>query len=159
MTRSERSCSRSLQDDGIDVSGVKHVNSVATGIASIYVAEGDNSIVVVPGANFLVEPADIDRNEDKLQQADIVMLQLEIPIETVVYAARKAKALGKIVVLNPAPAQQLPEELFGFIDYLTPNRTEPCPVHRDGHRRGRAGAGHAKNEGDGRRSCHHNIGG
>ena len=115
---------RSLQEDGIDVSGVKHVNSVATGIASIYVAEGDNSIVVVPGANYLVEPADIDRNEDKLQQADIVLLQLEIPVETVVYAARKAKALGKTVVLNPAPAQQLPEELFAFIDYLTPNRTE-----------------------------------
>lgn len=115
---------RSLQGDGVDISGVKRVSCMATGVASIYVAEGDNSIVVVPGANYRVEPADIDRNEDKLRQADIVLLQLEIPIETVVYAARKAKSLGKTVVLNPAPAQPLPEELFGFIDYLTPNRTE-----------------------------------
>lgn len=115
---------RSLQDDGVDVTGVKRVAGVATGVASIYVAEGDNSIVVVPGANYRMEPADIDRNEDKLRQADIVLLQLEIPVETVVYAARKAKSLGKMVVLNPAPAQPLPEELFGFIDYLTPNRTE-----------------------------------
>ncbi|WP_219838077.1 ribokinase [Paenibacillus sp. R14(2021)] len=115
---------RSLQQDGVDISGVKRAAGSATGIASIYVAEGDNSIVVVPGANYLVEPADIDRNEAKLREADIVLLQLEIPIETVVHAAKKAKQLGKTVVLNPAPAQPLPDELFSCIDYLTPNRTE-----------------------------------
>lgn len=114
----------SLQKDGVDMAGVKRVEGTSSGIASIYVAEGDNSIVVVPGANGLVEPADIDRCEDKLKEADIVLLQLEIPVETVLYAARKAKALGKLVVLNPAPAQELPEELFGLADYLTPNRTE-----------------------------------
>jgi ribokinase len=114
----------SLLEDGVDISGVKRVAGMATGIASIYVAEGDNSIVVVPGANYRVEPADIDRHEDKLKEADIVLLQLEIPVETVVYAARKAKSLGKTVVLNPAPAQPLPEELFGLVDYFTPNRTE-----------------------------------
>ncbi|TCM92888.1 ribokinase [Paenibacillus sp. BK033] len=114
----------SLRKDGVDIAGVKRVKGTASGIASIYVAEGDNSIVVVPGANGLVEPADIDRNEDKLKEADLVLLQLEIPVQTVLYAARKAKALGKLVVLNPAPAQQLPEELFGLVDYFTPNRTE-----------------------------------
>ncbi|GLX67289.1 ribokinase [Paenibacillus glycanilyticus] len=113
-----------LRKDGVDIAGVKRVAGTASGIASIYVAEGDNSIVVVPGANGLVEPADIDRCEDKLKEADIVLLQLEIPAQTVLYAARKAKSLGKLVVLNPAPAQQLPEELFGLVDYLTPNRTE-----------------------------------
>lgn len=114
----------SLRKDGVDVSGVKHVSGTATGVASIYVAEGDNSIVVVPGANYRVEPIDIDRNLNKLKQADIVLLQLEIPVETVLCAARKAKELGKTVVLNPAPAQPLPEELFRYVDYMTPNRTE-----------------------------------
>lgn len=114
----------SLQENGVDVSGVKQVASMSTGIASIYVSEGDNSIVVVPGANSKVEPADIDRHEDKLRQADVVLLQLEIPVETVLYAARKAKSLGKTVVLNPAPAQPLPGGLFQYVDYLTPNRTE-----------------------------------
>lgn len=114
----------SLQENGVDVSGVKQIANMSTGIASIYVSEGDNSIVVVPGANYRVEPADIDRHEDKLRQADIVLLQLEIPVETVLYAARKAKELGKTVVLNPAPAQPLPGELFQYVDYLTPNRTE-----------------------------------
>ncbi|WP_120463057.1 ribokinase [Paenibacillus aceti] len=114
----------SLQQDGVDVDGVKRLDGVTTGVASIYVAEGDNSIVVVPGANNQVEPADIDRHEAKLKQADIVLLQLEIPVETVFYAAQKAKALGKIVVLNPAPAKPLPDELFAYVDYITPNRTE-----------------------------------
>lgn len=113
-----------LQMDGIDVSGVKRLSGTATGVASIYVAEGDNSIVVVPGANYLVEPVDIDRNEERLKRADIVLLQLEIPVETVLYAAKKAKSLGKTVVLNPAPAQPLPDELFGCVDYITPNRSE-----------------------------------
>lgn len=115
---------RTLQADGVDVTGVKQIQGTATGIASICVAEGDNSIIIVPGANYQVKPADIDLGESLLRQADIVLLQLEIPVETVVYAARKAKLLGKTVVLNPAPAQQLPEELFGFVDYMTPNQTE-----------------------------------
>ncbi|HEY4391414.1 MAG TPA: ribokinase [Paenibacillus sp.] len=114
----------SLRKDGVNVDGVKRLEGTTTGIASIYVAEGDNSIVVVPGANYEVQPADIDRHEDKLKQADIVLLQLEIPVETVFYAAKKAKALGKTVVLNPAPAQPLPDELFAYVDYITPNRTE-----------------------------------
>ncbi|XEC95293.1 ribokinase [Paenibacillus tarimensis] len=115
---------RSLQGDGVDVSGVKRIAGASTGIASIYVAQGDNSIIIVPGANQRLEPADIDRNEDKLREADIVLLQLEIPVETVLYAARKANMLGKKVVLNPAPAQQLPGELFEYADFITPNRTE-----------------------------------
>lgn len=113
-----------LSRDGVDVGGVKRLPDAATGIASIYVADGDNSIVVVPGANERVTPADIDRHADKLEQADIVLLQLEIPVETVLYAARTAKTLGKKVILNPAPARELPRELYGYLDYMTPNRTE-----------------------------------
>lgn len=113
-----------LSREGIDISGVKRLPDASTGVASIYVAEGDNSIVVIPGANDRVSPADIDLHLDKLKQVDIVLLQLEIPVETVLYAARTAKSLGKQVVLNPAPARELPQELYGYIDYLTPNRTE-----------------------------------
>jgi ribokinase len=113
-----------LRKEGIDVSGVKRLTDTATGVASIYVADGDNSILVVPGANDQVTPADIDQHLDKLKEADIVLLQLEIPVETVLYAARIAKSLGKKVILNPAPARELPAELYGCIDYITPNRTE-----------------------------------
>ncbi|MNE34419.1 Ribokinase [compost metagenome] len=113
-----------LSNDGVDVTGVKSISDTTTGVASIYVAEGDNSIVVVPGANDQVTPTDIDQNEEKLKQSDIVLLQLEIPVETVLYAARKAKSLGKTVVLNPAPARPLPDEIFSCIDYITPNRSE-----------------------------------
>ncbi|MGG3456516.1 ribokinase [Paenibacillus rhizolycopersici] len=113
-----------LSREGVDISGVKRLPDASTGVASIYVAEGDNSIVVVPGANDRVSPADIDQHLDKLKQADIVLLQLEIPVETVLYAARTAKSLGKQVILNPAPARELPQELYGHIDYMTPNHTE-----------------------------------
>ncbi|MFR9708041.1 PfkB family carbohydrate kinase [Paenibacillus sp. MB22_1] len=107
-----------LRKEGIDVSGVKRLADTATGVASIYVADGDNSILVVPGANDQVTPADIDQHLDKLKEADIVLLQLEIPVETVFYAARIAKSLGKKVILNPAPARELPQELYGCIDYI-----------------------------------------
>ncbi|MDU4698206.1 MAG: ribokinase [Paenibacillus sp.] len=113
-----------LRQDGVDIGGVKQLPDAATGVASIYVADGDNRIVVVSGANDQVTPADIDLHADKLEQADIVLLQLEIPVETVLYAARIAKSLGKTVILNPAPARELPDELYGYMDYMTPNLTE-----------------------------------
>lgn len=113
-----------LRKEGIDVSGVKRLADTATGVASIYVTDGDNSILVVSGANDQVTPADIDQHLDKLKEADIVLLQLEIPVETVFYTARIAKSLGKKVILNPAPARELPQELYGYIDFITPNRTE-----------------------------------
>ncbi|PZD97342.1 ribokinase [Paenibacillus sambharensis] len=114
----------SLMHNGVNVSGVKQTSEAATGIASIYVAQGDNSIIVVPGANHTLSPEDIERHTHLLAEADIVLLQLEIPIPVVQYAARRAKEYGKTVILNPAPAQPLPDELFACIDYFTPNRTE-----------------------------------
>lgn len=115
---------QSLQKDGIHTAGVSQMAGFSTGIASIYLAEDDNSIVVIPGANYQVTPAHMDKNEELFAQADIVLLQLEIPVETVLYAAKKAKKYGKLVVLNPAPAQKLPEEIFTYVDYITPNETE-----------------------------------
>jgi ribokinase len=113
-----------LQRDGVESSAVKVLESGATGVASILLSEGDNRIVVVPGANACCLPQDLDRHENKIAEADLVLLQLEIPLETVEYAVRLAKKHGKIVVLNPAPAQNLTPDLLKQIDFLTPNRTE-----------------------------------
>nr|WP_261305424.1 ribokinase [Paenibacillus andongensis] len=115
---------KALDDNQISRNSVKLMDGIATGIASIFISNGDNSIVVVPGANYQLLPDDIDRYDDIIQTADILLLQLEIPLETVVHAAKKAKSFGKTVVLNPAPAQFLPDELLRNVDYITPNRSE-----------------------------------
>lgn len=115
---------QALDANGIRRNSVKIVDGSSTGIASIFLTNGDNSIVVVPGANHQLLPDDIDKYDEIIQDADILLLQLEIPLKTVCYAAKKAKAYGKIVVLNPAPAQALPDDLLRDVDYMTPNRTE-----------------------------------
>ncbi|WP_376768188.1 ribokinase [Paenibacillus alginolyticus] len=115
---------KALDDNKISRNSVKLVDGTATGIASIFISNGDNSIVVVPGANYQLLPDDIDRYEAIIQNADILLLQLEIPLDTVIHAAKKAKSFGKTVVLNPAPAQFLPDELLRNVDYITPNRSE-----------------------------------
>lgn len=113
-----------LQRDGVNTSSVKRLTSVATGVASILLAEGDNSIVVVPGANAHCYSEDLDLHEETIAEADLVLLQLEIPLETVEYAITLARKHGKIVMLNPAPAQNLTRDLLSKVDYITPNRSE-----------------------------------
>lgn len=113
-----------LAADGIETSKVKVVEGVATGIASILVAEKDNHIVVVPGANAHCLPEDLADLENVISLSDMILLQLEIPLETVCAAAELAKRKGKTVILNPAPAQELPDHLLEKIDYITPNRSE-----------------------------------
>lgn len=114
----------SLNSDGIETGFVKTVSEAATGIASITLSQGENSIVVVAGANARCLPEDIDRHKEAIERADVVLLQLEIPLETVVHAAKVAKQLGKTVVLNPAPARELPDELLSCVDVLIPNEFE-----------------------------------
>ena len=111
---------KSLQSVGVDVS------DCATGLAWITVNDaGDNSIVVVPGANKTLSEKDIADNDDLLHSCDIILCQLEIPIQTVVYAARRAKELGKTFILDPAPAPKVfPSELCAYIDIIKPNETE-----------------------------------
>ncbi|QRG66408.1 ribokinase [Brevibacillus choshinensis] len=115
---------QALGQEGIDVGAVKTIEGSHTGVASIVLSQGDNQIIVVAGANGQVTVADIDQSEDKIAQADVVLLQLEIPLQTVIYAAAKAKQLGKTVVLNPAPARELPDELLQNVDVLIPNESE-----------------------------------
>ena len=116
---------RVLAADGIDCRGVRAVAGVPTGVALIEVDDGGrNHIVVVPGGNGHLSPSDVRAHEALLASARVVVLQLEVPLETVIFAAARARALGKLVVLNPAPAQPLPAELLASADYLVPNELE-----------------------------------
>ena len=116
----------SLNVAGVDNSRVIVKDDVSTGIALITVnSEGDNSIIVVSGANAVLSKQDIDDNLDVIKESDIVIFQLEVPLETVCYAAEIAKKLGKMVILDPAPVpKDFPEELYHYVDILKPNETE-----------------------------------
>lgn len=119
-----RSLLASLQQEGINTDGVKIIDHVSTGIANITVAENDNHIIVISGANFALTPEDIDAQASHIAEADIVLSQLEIPLPCVIRAAQIAKAHGKPFLLNPAPAQILPSELIAHLSMLTPNAYE-----------------------------------
>lgn len=116
----------SLRECGADVSRIRTVWEVPTGTAVIYVnARGDNSIVVVGGANHFCTVDYLQEHDNLFQEADYIMLQMEIPYDAVFYAIRRAGELKKTVILNPAPAPDgLPEEIWEKIDYITPNETE-----------------------------------
>ena len=117
---------KSLQSAGVDISHLLVRTDCATGLAWITVNDaGNNSIVVVPGANKTLFEKDIADNDDLLHSCDIILCQLEIPIQTVLYAARRAKELGKTFILDPAPAPRVfPSELYAYIDIIKPNETE-----------------------------------
>lgn len=96
-----------------------------TGVALITVDKNaENSIVVAPGANFKVAVEDIDNNIEAINNSDIVVVQLETPLETIKYGLKKAKEAGKYTILNPAPAVVLEDEIIENVDLLTPNETE-----------------------------------
>jgi ribokinase len=113
-----------LTTEGVITSHVKPVTHTTTGTASITLSNGDNSIIVVPGANFAVTPEYVQSFEQVIAESDILLLQLEIPLESVVEAVKIAKKHQVKVILNPAPIQALPKELLEQIDYITPNEHE-----------------------------------
>jgi ribokinase len=113
-----------LQSAGVDVAGVA-VSPGSSGVAVIVVAEnGENSIVIAPAANDLVTADYLDANIDILKSAGIVLTQLEIPIETVTHLAQICAREGLPLVLDPAPARELPADLLKQIAWFTPNETE-----------------------------------
>lgn len=116
----------SLNTAGVNTTRIIVKEDVSTGIALITVnKEGDNSIIVVSGANATLSKRDIDDNLDVIKESDIVIFQLEVPLETVCYAAGIAKKLGKMVILDPAPVpKDFPEELYRYVDIIKPNETE-----------------------------------
>ena len=115
-----------LSNAGVDVSKIKISDKSPTGTAIIYVDEkGNNSIVVVAAANNDCNVEYIKENDDVLQACDYIMMQMEIPWETNYYAIKRAKQLGKTIILDPAPVSDpLPDEIYPMIDYITPNETE-----------------------------------
>lgn len=117
---------RMLSDSGIDSACVETVPGVNNGTTVIEVAQdtGDNRIIYFPGANLLVDRAQIDADFERLIKCDVFLMQLEIPLETVAYAAKRLHDAGKTVILDPAPAVPLPRELLASLHYITPNETE-----------------------------------
>lgn len=96
-----------------------------TGVALIMVdQQGENLIAVASGANHALRPEDVERAAERIREADIVMLQLETPMETVDFTAQLAAEAGVPVILDPAPAAPLSEALVGRVTYLTPNESE-----------------------------------
>lgn len=111
--------------DGIHVEHVIRDPHAPSGVALIFVADdGENSIGVASGANGLLSPADVEQAKDVIGSADVLVMQLETPVETVHAAARIAAARGVRVILNPAPAQPLDDALLKLVSVLTPNETE-----------------------------------
>lgn len=109
----------------IDTTYVGITTTEPSGIALINVdKKGENCIVVASGANSTLSVEDIQKAEPAIKQASIVIMQLETPIESMTYAARMAKKDGTTVLLNPAPAQPLPDELLANVDIIIPNVTE-----------------------------------
>jgi ribokinase len=120
-----------LKSQQIDVTNVQPVTDEKTGIATILLADGDNSIIVVPGANNKLTPEHVDAHEQVIANSDLLLLQLEIPIESVERAAQLAKKHGVKVVLNPAPFQRLTKTLLENVDYITPNEHEADLLLKD----------------------------
>jgi ribokinase len=110
---------------GVDTKNVTQTNEAPSGVALIMVDEGaSNSIVVAPGANSKLLPADVDRAKSDITSSGAVVAQLEVPLETVGRAAKLAEDSNVPFILDPAPAQKLSTKLLAMVDVLTPNETE-----------------------------------
>lgn len=115
----------SLASQGVGAQGVASAAGASTGVAMIMVDDAaQNAIAVIPGANALVDEGDADALRPLLRDAAMLLLQLEVPMPAVVRAAGVARASGCRVLLNPAPAQALPDDLWPLVDVLVVNETE-----------------------------------
>ncbi len=115
----------SFERDGICTDFVSRDDEAPSGIALIFVEDsGENVIVVAPGANDQLSPDHVSAAKEQIESADALVMQLETPVEAICAAADIAKKAGTRVVLNPAPARELPASLLKMVDVLTPNETE-----------------------------------
>ena len=112
-----------LKESGVDTSAIMK-SDTNTGVALITVCNGDNMILLEKGANYKITPEDIIKNEELFKWADIVVMQLEIPWETVMQTAKTAKENGCAVLLNPAPVENFKPEILEFVDIIVPNEHE-----------------------------------
>jgi len=110
---------------GINTDFIVMDKEAPSGIALIFIdAHGENIISVAPGSNIRLSPEDVEKAEDAISAADVVLMQLEIMLETVERTVEMARAAGCKVILNPAPGRELPSSLLSKIDFLTPNESE-----------------------------------
>ncbi len=115
----------SLQEENINVTNVFRDNSKPTGTAIITVDnDGNNSIIVVPGANMNLNLEEIDKCKEVIANSDIIVAQFETPIEVTIEAFKFARENEVITILNPAPAKKIPDELLKYTDIIVPNETE-----------------------------------
>ena len=114
-----------FEKEGIDCSCVSIDSESPSGVALITVNhEGENCIVVAPGANAALSPKDFESNNKLIRQADILLMQLEIPLETIAWAIDTGASEKTKIILNPAPAQIIPDRILKRVDIITPNETE-----------------------------------
>ncbi|MEO7053014.1 MAG: ribokinase [Rhodanobacter sp.] len=113
-----------LANEGIDLDHVARLDGESSGTASITIAEGENQIIVVPGANACVTPVQVEHAQQLIRRADAVLVQMEVPLDTVEATVRLGAQLGVPVILNPAPAQLLPVDWLRLARYATPNQHE-----------------------------------
>lgn len=117
---------------GIDTSYIVRDSDAASGVALITVDKrAENAIVVAPGANGKLAPEDVDRARDVIASADCMLVQLEIPMETVTHSINLAASLGTRVVLNPAPARPINTDILRMINVLVPNQHEAAQLLDD----------------------------
>lgn len=110
---------------GIDTTHVKQVEGLSSGVAPIFVdPQGQNRILVVKGANDAIKPADVEASAETLKKADCIVLQFEIPLETVYYTVGFARKHGIRCIVNPAPGQPVDMPSLKGLDYLVPNESE-----------------------------------
>ncbi|MES2313642.1 MAG: ribokinase [Pseudomonadota bacterium] len=119
-----RQLRQGLAAEGIDLTHTVQLDGGASGTASITVAGGENQIIVIPAANARVTPAQVEQAQAMVARADAVLVQMEIPLETVAATLRLGQRLGVPVILNPAPAQKLPTDWLKLARYVTPNQHE-----------------------------------
>jgi ribokinase len=123
---------RSLEEIGVDAHLVSTDESTGTGVALITIAsDGENHIVLAPGANGTFGPERLTPALPLLRSASVVLLQLEVPMDTVIRAAVEAHSAGATVVLDPAPAAVVPDQLLGLCSFLTPNESELAILNGD----------------------------
>lgn len=113
-----------LSSNKVKIDSLSTIEAEKSGMAFIILSESDNRIIVSPGTNHLVNEQLVHKNRKVIESSDVLLLQLEIPLESVMEAAKIAKEAGVKVILNPAPFQPLPTDLLNNVDYITPNEAE-----------------------------------
>ncbi|MGR6763371.1 ribokinase [Paenibacillus sp. T2-29] len=122
---------RNFEENHVHINYVKPVTHMESGTAHIVLAEGDNSIVVVKAANNEVTPAYVEEALDVIRNSDIVLIQQEIPPETIVYVSEICAKYQVPLLLNPAPAREVEESVIANATYITPNEHEAAIMFKD----------------------------